>query len=155
MATLRTLTALPVLILGLAMTGTEAQKPRDLVYRPNLVIQLGVRNLDKAIAFYQDSLQFTLSERRDDLSFAHIETNVPGVELGLNQVPAPKGSGSVVLNIGVAHVGNARRALEAKGVVFQGKTVVIPGKVALAGFLDQDGNALRLAGPPETAEPSR
>ena len=155
MATLRALTALPLLIIGLAMTGIGEQAPAGVAYRPDLVIQLGVRNMDKAIAFYQDTLQFKVSERRDDLKFAHVETNVPGVELGLNEVPAPKGSGSVVLNIGVAHVGNARRTLEARGVVFQGKTAVIPGKVALAGFLDPDGNVLRLAGPPETADPSR
>lgn len=155
MATLRAVTAVPILMVGLAMTGTRGQAPAGVTYRPDLVIQLGVSNMDRSIAFYQDTLHFKVSERRDDLQFAHVETNVPGVELGLDRVPAPKGSGSVVLNIGVVHVGNARRALEAKGVAFQGKTVVIPGKVALAGFLDPDGNVLRLAGPPATAEPTR
>jgi transcriptional regulator len=38
------------------------------------------------------------------LEFAHLDTNVPGLHIGLNEVPAPKGSGSVVLNIGVANV---------------------------------------------------
>lgn len=38
------------------------------------------------------------------------------------------------------------RALEVAGVVFQGETLVIPGKVKLAGFTDPDGNRLRLAG---------
>lgn len=59
-----------------------------------------------------------------------------------------------MLNIGVVHVGAARRVLEAKGVAF-GPTVVIPGKVALAPFADPDGNVLRLAGPPATADVAR
>jgi len=42
----------------------------------------------------------------------------------------------------------ARTLLESRGVVFSGPTQIIPGKVALAGFRDPDGNQLRLAGPP-------
>jgi catechol 2,3-dioxygenase-like lactoylglutathione lyase family enzyme len=124
-------------------------------YRSSLVVQMGETNLDRAIAFYRDTLGFTVTERRDDLKFAHIASNVSGVEFGLSEAPAPLGSGSTVLNIGVAHVGDARRALEAKGVAFRGQTVVIPGKVALAAFADPDGNVLRLAGPPATATSTR
>lgn len=130
---------------------TARQALPGLEYRQDLVIQLGVASLDRSIAFYRDTLGFSIAERRNDLKFAHITTNVKGVEFGLNEVPDPKGSGSVVLNIGVVHVASARRALEAKGVVFRGQTVVIPGKVALAAFADPDGHVLRLAGPPETA----
>lgn len=130
---------------------TPRQDPPRVEYRQNLVIQLGVASLDRSIAFYRDTLGFSVAERRDDLKFAHITTNVKGVEFGINEVPDPKGGGSVVLNIGVVHVASARRALEAKGVTFRGQTVVIPGKVALAAFADPDGHVLRLAGPPETA----
>ncbi len=49
----------------------------------------------------------------------------------------------------VANVDAGRRTLEAAGVVFQGATLLIPGKVKLAGFTDPDGNRLRLAGPPK------
>ena len=92
--------------------------------------------------------RISLKERRDDLKFAHIDTNVPGLQIGLNEVAAPKGSGSIVLNISVANVKEARAQLEARGVKFRGETVIIPGKVALAEFADPDNNVLRFAGPP-------
>jgi catechol 2,3-dioxygenase-like lactoylglutathione lyase family enzyme len=139
-----------------AVVAARAVVEREAVdYRPDVVLQLGVANLDASIAFYTKTLGFTVTERRDDLKFAHIQSNLPGLEIGVGEVPAPKGSGSTVVNIGVRHVGQARAALEARGVVFRGPTEVIPGKVALAGFADPDGNLLRLAGPPETASASR
>ena len=123
--------------------------PADAIeYRPTLLIQLGVRDLDRAIAFYTGVLGFEMTERRDDLRFAHLATNVAGLQIGLSEQEAPKGTGSALLNISVADVAAARRALEAKGVVFRRPTVVIPGKVALAEFADPDGNLLRFAGPP-------
>jgi predicted enzyme related to lactoylglutathione lyase len=137
---------------GLALSAFVGYQPQPsepaLSYRPTLLIQLAVSDLDRAITFYTTVLRFTLTERRDDLKFAHVDTNVPGLEIGLNAVADPKGTGSAVLNIGVADVVAARRALEQRGVVFRGETVIIPGKVALAQFADPDGNTLRLAGPP-------
>jgi CreA protein len=140
------------LVLALAGLPAASAAPAPIAYEPETLVQVGVSDLDRAIAFYTEVLGFTLTERRDDLQFAHIATNVPGLEIGLDQVEEPKGSGSVVINISVEHVGEARRVLEAKGVVFRGETLVIPGKVALAGFSDPDGNYLRFAGPAETAE---
>jgi predicted enzyme related to lactoylglutathione lyase len=146
--------ALSVLSMGLvvgvvATARSQDGAPAAIRYRPELLVQIGVSDMDRAVAFYTKVLGFTLTERRDDLQFAHIASNVPGLEIGLSHAPASKGSGSVVLNIGVEDVGAARRTLESRGVVFHGDTVVIPGKVALAAFVDPDGNALRLAGPPE------
>jgi predicted enzyme related to lactoylglutathione lyase len=136
-------------IIALGGPGAVAQRPKpDVQYRQDLLIQIGVASLDRAVAFYTETLGFELTERRDDLKFAHIQTNVPGLEIGLNEVPKPRGSGGIVLNIGVADTAAARRILESRGVVFTGDTVVIPGKVALAPFADPDGNVLRLAGPP-------
>jgi predicted enzyme related to lactoylglutathione lyase len=140
--------ALTVAIVALSGPCARAQSVPEIEYRQDLLIQIGVANLDRAIDFYTKALGFTVTERRDDLKFAHIQTNVPGLEFGLNEVTKPRGSGSIVLNIGVVDVAAARRALEARGVVFTGETVVIPGKVALAPFADPDGHVLRLAGPP-------
>ena len=117
-------------------------------YRPTLLIQLGVKDLDRAVEFYTNVLGFEVTERRDDLQFVHLSTNVDGLQIGLSQQPEPRGSGSVLLNIGVKDVAAARRSVEARGVVFRRPTVVIPGKVALAEFSDPDGNLLRFAGPP-------
>lgn len=123
------------------------QTPARIEYRPQVVVQLGVADLERAIRFYVDVLEFTLTERRDDLGFAHIQTNVPGLEIGLSTGSTRSGTGAAVVNISVADAAAARAALEARGVVFTGPTQVIPGKVSLAGFADRDGNRLRLAGP--------
>jgi predicted enzyme related to lactoylglutathione lyase len=128
--------------------------PKGVVYRETLLVQLGVADLDRAIRFYNGVLGFQVSERREDLRFAHLATNVPGLQIGLSQQEQPRGSGSVLLNIGVADVRAARRALEERGVTFRRATVVIPGKVALAEFSDPDGNLLRFAGPPYVEPPA-
>ena len=117
-------------------------------YRPTVVLQIGVADLGKSIAFYEQVLGFKTVERRDDLKFAHVETNVPGLQLGLSAGSAEKGTGAAIINISVANIVSARKLLESRGVTFTGPTQVIPGKVALAGFRDPDGNQLRLAGPP-------
>lgn len=117
-------------------------------YRPSVVLQLGVTNLDRAIEFYEKVLGFTTVERRDDLQFAHVDTNVPGLQLGLSVGSKQAGTGAAIVNISVVDVAAARKLLESRGVVFTGPTQVIPGKVALALFRDPDGNQLRLAGPP-------
>lgn len=136
------------LLIACTAVPAAAQDPPKIWYTPGLLVQLGVANLDRAIAFYTEVLGFTMTERRNDLKFAHIDTNVPGLQIGLNEVPSPKGSGSIVLNISVANVVSTRKQLEAKGLKFRGETQIIPGKVALAEFADPDGNILRFAGPP-------
>ena len=135
------------LIAAWAGAAGHAQGER-IVYRPSVVVQLAVADLARSIKFYEEVLEFKLTERRDDLGFAHIDTNVPGLQLGLTAGSKLSGNGASILNISVADVAAARASLEKRGVVFGGPTQVIPGKVALAGFTDPDGNRLRLAGPP-------
>jgi predicted enzyme related to lactoylglutathione lyase len=96
-------------------------------YRPTVVLQLGVADLDKSIAFYEQVLGFKTVERREDLRFAHVETNVPGLQLGLSAGSTQKGTGAAIVNISVVDVAAARRLLESRGVVFAGPTQVIPG----------------------------
>jgi predicted enzyme related to lactoylglutathione lyase len=146
-----TVSNMPTLLLSLiavlpALTSSSASA--GLTYRQTVVVQVGVSNLDKAVTFYRDVLEFKVTERRDDLKFAHIATSVPGLEIGLSEGSSLSGTGAAVINFGVADVAAARTVLESRGVKFTGPTQVIPGKVALAGFTDPDGNRLRLAGPP-------
>lgn len=137
-----------VLLVVSGAGGAAAQLAGGLYYRPSVVVQLGVSNLSASINFYEKVLGFKAVERRDDLQFAHIETNVPGLQLGLSVGSKQQGTGAAIINISVTDIIAARQTLEARGVVFTGPTQVIPGKVALASFKDPDGNQLRLAGPP-------
>jgi predicted enzyme related to lactoylglutathione lyase len=132
-------------LLALAAPASAQEGP---YYRPSVVLQLGVSDLSKAIDFYERVLGFKTVERRDDLQFAHVETNVPGLQLGLSVDSKLQGTGAAIVNISVVDIASARKVLESRGVIFTGPTQVIPGKVALAGFRDPDGNQLRLAGPP-------
>ena len=127
---------------------SHAQTRARMQYRPIVTLQLPVENLDRAIRFYVEVLEFEVRERRDDLGFAHVTTNVPGFELGLGAGGSVPGTGGAIVNISVADVAASRSLLEKRGVKFSGDTLVIPGKVALAAFTDVDGNRLRLAGPP-------
>ncbi len=122
--------------------------PPAVEYRPSLLVQLAVSDLDRSIRFYTETLGFVLTERRDDLRFAHIACGVEGLQLGLSAGgDAPPDTGTIVLNFGVrGDIEAARAALEKRGVVFDGPTRVIPGKVRLAGFRDPDGYRIRLAG---------
>lgn len=137
-----------LVIVSLTMTTRGQASSTKIDYRPEVLVQLGVANLDRALEFYTATLGFELTERRDDLKFAHLDTNLPGLQIGLNEVAAPKGSGSTVINISVKNVADTRERLEARGLKFRGPTVIIPRKVSLAEFADPDGNVLRFAGPP-------
>ena len=149
--TYKTVTAMVVggvmVAIGAGWVAAEQQPPK-IGFKPELLIQLDVASLDRSIEFYTKKLGFKLTERRDDLKFAHLATSVPGVQIGIGEVASPQPKG-IVLNFEVTNTDAGRRALEAAGVVFQGETLLIPGKVKLAGFLDPDGHRLRLAGPPK------
>ena len=56
--------------------------------------------------------------------------------------PSP---GNSVPVFGLADLDSDRAALEAKGIKFDGETVVFEGMVKLATIFDPDGNALMLA----------
>ncbi len=144
-----------VFVVVLAVTTTassEQQQAFDRVgYREGILIQLGVSNLDRSVEFYRSKLGFRVTERRDDLKFVHLDTNTPGVEIGLNEVAAPEAKGPI-LNFTVKDAAEARRRLEADGVRFVGETVTIPGKVVLVTLLDPDGHRLRFAGPPPATQ---
>jgi len=118
------------------------------LWKPALLVQLQVADLDRSIRFYTETLGFKLTERRDDLQFAHVDCGVDGLQLGLSAGGKNSaGPGSVALNFSVkGDIEASRRALEARGVVFRGPTIVIPGKVRLAEFKDPDGHTVRLAG---------
>ncbi|HYB96317.1 MAG TPA: VOC family protein [Vicinamibacterales bacterium] len=137
-----------VLAAVLAFPSLAAAQDDGPYYRPSVVLQIGVEDLERSIAFYERVLGFKTVERREDLKFAHVETNVPGLQLGLSVGSKSKGTGAAIINISVVDIVAARKLLESRGVTFSGATQVIPGKVALAAFLDPDGNLLRLAGPP-------
>ncbi len=136
-----------VALLSSPLLAAEPAPPGTSVLHGELLVQLQVQDLDRSIRFYTGVLGCRITERRDDLQFAHVDCGLPGLQLGLSAGAAqPPSAGSIVLNFTVkGDIEKARTALEKKGVVFAGPTQIIPGKVRLAGFKDPDGYSLRLA----------
>jgi predicted enzyme related to lactoylglutathione lyase len=139
----------------LAPAAGALSNPRPSVRYRSLLVQLQVSDLERSIRFYTETLGFDMTERRDDLRFAHLSCGVQGLQVGLSAGgAAPPQAGTVTLNFGVqGDIEEARRALEARGAVFLGPTVVIPGKVRLAEFRDPDGYRIRLAGTDGSSAP--
>jgi predicted enzyme related to lactoylglutathione lyase len=138
---------IPALLTSFLAMSTPPAPKKPVPWEPSLLIQLQVADLDRSIRFYEGTLGFKVTERRDDLQFAHVDCGLAGLQLGLSAGGTkPPSAGSVVLNFGVTgDIETVRKQLGAKGVVFLGPTVVIPGKVRLAEFKDPDGYRLRLA----------
>jgi predicted enzyme related to lactoylglutathione lyase len=125
------------------MTSTQESTPKSaLGYVPGLTCALNVRDLNRGIAFYRDVLGFKLLYQMDEMGWCELETEVPGVNVGLSQVEEAGGKGGATLTFGVADIERSRSQLEAKGISFDGPTQVIEGMVKLATFYDPDGNAL-------------
>lgn len=103
-----------------------------------------MRDLGRALDWYTGVLGFELLYRLDEMGWAEVKTEVPGVNVGLSQVESPGVGAGPVPTFGVRDVDAARARLEGGGVRFDGETQVIPGMVKLATFFDPDGNAFML-----------
>ena len=114
----------------------------SLVYEPGLTCAYQVKDLNAAIEWYQEVLGFKLLYKADEMKWAELSTAVPSVTVGLSQVERPEGSGGATLTWGVKDIHEARRAIEAKGVKFEGEIIEHSGFVRLGTFRDGDGNKI-------------
>ncbi len=117
-----------------------------LNYDGGLTIAIDVKNLDRALAWYQDVLGFKTLYKVDEIGWAEVATEVTGgkVNVGLSQTEKAKIGAGPVPTFGVKDIEKARALLETKKVRFDGPTREYPGMVKLATFFDPDGNALML-----------
>ncbi len=123
-----------------AQSGTKL--PFD--YAHNLVISVGVSQLDRSIEWYRDLLGFELSYKLDEYGWCELKTPYPGIFIGLGQSEEVK-PGTTTPTFGVKDIAAARKHLEAHDVRFDGDTYEIDGMVKLATFYDPDGNSYMLA----------
>ncbi|MEM9372330.1 MAG: VOC family protein [Planctomycetota bacterium] len=108
-----------------------------------LTIALSCRDLPASLDWYRNTLGFGLLYHKEDMGWAELSTETPGVNVGLSQVEDVKPGGPVP-TFGVRDIASARAMLEQQGVRFDGETQTIPDMVSLATFFDPDGNALML-----------
>jgi CreA protein len=109
-----------------------------------ITIALSVRDRHVSAKWYKDMLGFESLYHADEAGWSELQTNTPGVTIGLGEhtKPAP---GNCVPVFGIADLVDARHRLENAGVKFDGPTDVVEGMVQTATFYDPDGNALMLA----------
>ncbi|TMG34150.1 MAG: VOC family protein [Chloroflexi bacterium] len=102
-------------------------------------VSIRVRDLDKATKFYTETLGLPEIFRMDEM-------NLRGYGVGDNgaSINIEPGKASMQLIIQVERVDDARKALEAKSVKFDGPTQTIPNIGKAAGFKDPDGNEILL-----------
>lgn len=109
-----------------------------------ITIALSVRDRHASAQWYTDMLGFELMYHIDEAGWSELQTKTDGVTLGLGEHVEPVPGNSVPV-FGVANIDEARRNLEAEGVLFDGPTDVVEGMVSTATFYDPDKNALMLA----------
>ncbi len=116
----------------------------SLKYDGGLTCALKVTDLEKAIRWYEEVMDFQLLYKMDDMGWCELKTGVAGVNVGLSQVEKAGGDGGATLTFGVEDIDEARKQIETKDVRFDGDTQTIPDMVMLATFYDPDGNALMM-----------
>jgi CreA protein len=119
-----------------------ANTPFD--YNQNMVISIGVSDLDRAIEWYKDALGLELVYKLDQYGWCEMSTATKHVTIGLGQNEDLK-TGGATPTFGVLDIDAARKHLESKDVRFDGDTYEIEGMVKLATFYDPDGNSFMLA----------
>jgi predicted enzyme related to lactoylglutathione lyase len=108
-------------------------------------VSIPTRDLERAVAFYGETLGLRRSVYRPERNFAEFETGT----VTLNVVdPERMGIGSFqpnanLLALHVEDVAAARKTLEARGVAFAGD-ILDTSVCHMAFFSDPDGNALML-----------
>ena len=109
-----------------------------------ITITFSVKHRATTAAWLSEHLGFKESLVADDIGWTELHTHTPGVVIGLGDADQPS-PGNCVPVFSVANLGEARAALEAKGIRFDGDSITIDGMVRLATFFDPDDNALMLA----------
>lgn len=109
-----------------------------------ITIALSVKDRHASAAWFEKVLGFAALYHVDEAGWSELETNTPGVTIGLGEYTKPM-PGNCVPVFGISDLDAARDKLEQAGVRFDGPTDVVEGMVKTATFYDPDGNALMLA----------
>lgn len=110
----------------------------------NLTLALSVSNRSESSAWYQTHLGFREIVSIDEAGWTELDTNIPGVTIGLGDAEEVS-PGNCVPVFGVENIESARTSLEAQSIAFDGDTLTMEGMVSIATFYDPDGNALMIA----------
>ncbi len=110
------------------------------------LIWVVVKDIQQAIKFYTEVLNFKLHEYAKEYGWAEL-ISADGAWLGLAQENAEfnmKAGTNAVIAISVPDIEEARAAIKSKGAKLLGDIMEVPGEVKLQTFVDPDGNMFQL-----------
>lgn len=122
-----------------------------LDYVAELTASMGVTDIDKSIAWYEQVLGFSLLYKAEDIGWCEMTTHMAGVNVGLSQNQTVNQGGGATNVWSVANIEAAKAHLDNHGVKQDGDIQTIPGLVRLLTFFDPDGNAMMFAQSLQTA----
>ncbi len=106
-----------------------------------------VSDLKASAEFYREKVGLSLQYLDDESGWAFFSLGAEGVDLGLCRWPhggaVPRGGGACPV-LEVVDITTARKALEERGVAFDGETVGVEGQRRHCTFHDPDGNPVQL-----------
>jgi predicted enzyme related to lactoylglutathione lyase len=111
------------------------------------LIWIVVKDLDKAIKYYTQTIGLKLIEHHPEFGWAELK-GADGSFLGLAAADKEKSiqaGSNAVIALTVDNLDQIKAEYQKKGVKLIGETMEIPGHVKLQSFADQDGNQFQLA----------
>ena len=119
-----------------------------------MLVRVFVRDLERAVRFYTETLGMKLSFRSDPLGWAQL--GIDGADLALERDRGERANDSeeelvgrfVGVSLAVADIDTTYETLRARGVEFLRPPEKMPWGGVLAHFRDPDGNVLTLIGNP-------
>ncbi len=120
--------------------------PQNVQLSQISAVMLGVRDLAKSVAFYEEKLGLKVIMKESQIALLQCGTVMLGLSIGLAQ-SAPEVPGATEVVFQVDNVKSARRALIAQGVSFLDEPRQVTPTHWAAHFRDVDGHLLSIFGP--------
>jgi catechol 2,3-dioxygenase-like lactoylglutathione lyase family enzyme len=106
---------------------------------------LEVKDLEKSIAWYTDSLGFEIIYKLEEVGWCEMKTPYKGITIGLSQVEAPQVKGGATITFGVKDIDALAKQFNESQIKLESDPYVVADMVKLVTFYDPDGNKFMLA----------
>ena len=116
----------------------------------SIVCALEVKDLEKSISWYTDSLGFEIIYKLEQVGWCEMKTPYKGITIGLSEVEDPQVRGGATVTFGVKDIDTLAKQFKASQIKLESDPYVVADMVKLVSFYDPDGNKFMLAQPLST-----